>query len=83
MKYIDYRSLKNFYSRVELCELYGMEKKELHAYCVRFSVELEKVDGTYGLTRHMVRHLHNLIYKAELEESERAGDTRREDPWND
>ena len=80
MHYIDYNALDSFYTISELLILFGISKAELKAYCGRHDIEPEKSEDGYGLSRHAVRQLHNLIYK---EAKQKNSPPRKDDPWND
>lgn len=76
MKYIDYRTLKEFYTISETCELFEMEKRDLQEKCNLHSVNPTRNEiGEFGFTRYDVRRLHNKLYYEDVETAKEA------DPW--
>ena len=71
--YIDYFGMKEFYSIVEVCELFEMSKDELRKQCDLYGIAPRRNEiGEYGFVKYDVRKLHNTIYKAGKGE---------DDPW--
>jgi hypothetical protein len=63
MKYLDYRSLKEFYTIPEVCELFGMTKQELKQKCEDYDVRPTRNEiGAGGFSKYDIRRLHNKLY---------------------
>lgn len=64
MKYIDYKNMKDFYTIEEICRLFEISKAELQQYSEKYQVPPQEDQyGNWGVRKHMVRKLHNFIYK--------------------
>ena len=76
MKFIDYKTLRDFYTISELCELFEMPKEDLRTQCEIHSINPVRNEiGDAGLTKYDVRRLHNTLY---YENRERQ---KEWDPW--
>lgn len=76
MKYIDYKTLKEFYTISETCELLEMSKADLKIQCEKHNISPVRNEiGEAGLTKYDVRRLHNMIYFEEREHQ------KEWDPW--
>ena len=76
MKFIDYRTLKEFYTISEICELFEMPKETLRTQCEIQGINPVRNEiGDAGLTKYDVRRLHNVLY---YENRERQ---KEWDPW--
>ena len=63
MKFIDYNSLKEFYTIPEVCELFEMAKSNLKEKCAQYSVNPTRNEiGEDGFVKYDIRQLHNKIY---------------------
>ena len=88
MKYIDYRTMKDFYTIDELCRLFEIDRNTLRHYTEKFHIMPEEDQyGNWGFRKLYVRKLHNNIYKEQRNkqnDSNNAGsrDERpHRDPW--
>jgi len=73
-QFIDYFSLKEFYTIDETCELLDMEKQALKEKCARYDVTPRRNEiGEYGFVKYDVRKLHNALYH--------EGRAAKDDPW--
>lgn len=76
MKYIDYISMKEFYTIQETCELLEMNKQELRMKCDVYGVIPTRNEiGESGFTKYDVRKLHNKLYYEE------RGHKEEWNPW--
>lgn len=76
MKFIDYNSLKEFYSIQETCELFEMKKGDLKEKCAQYSVMPTRNEiGEAGFVKYDIRRLHNKLYYEE------RGHQAEWDPW--
>lgn len=76
MKFIDYKTLKEFYTIIEVCELFEISKENLRVQCERNGVNpIRNEIGEAGLSKYDVRRLHNILY---YENRERQ---KEWDPW--
>ena len=48
MKFIDYNSLKEFYTITEVCELFEMAKSDLKEKCAQYSTKRAEQDRNEG-----------------------------------
>lgn len=63
MKYIDYNSLKEFYTIPEACELLEMTKSELKEKCNHYGIVPTRNEiGEAGFSKYDIRRLHNKLY---------------------
>lgn len=77
--YIDYHKLKESYTIPELCDLFQMEKGDLHNNCEQYAIKPRRDEiGDYGLVKYDVRKLHNAIYH---EGDGRQRLCKEDDPW--
>jgi hypothetical protein len=76
MKYIDYNSLKDFYTISEVCELFEMSKDALKDKCEQYDIAPRRNEIGEGVfAKYDVRRLHNELYYEER-------DHKKEwDPW--
>lgn len=75
--YIDYKTLREFYTIGETCDLFLMKKSELQQKCMLHDVQPRRNEiGEYGFVKYDIRKLHNLIYH---ESSSENG--KDDDPW--
>lgn len=86
MKYIDYKSMKDFYTLDEICRLFEMEKCSLKFYVEKYNFSpQEDLLGNWGFPKGELRKLHHLIY----EEQKSSGVTQsknvsiKKGPWDD
>lgn len=64
MKYIDYKTMKDFYTVTEVCCLFEMNKQELRYYSEKYNISPQEDQyGNWGFRKVLVRKLHNYIYK--------------------
>ena len=91
MKYIDYKNMKCFYTIEEICRLFEIDKAELKQYSEKYQVHPQEDQyGNWGFGKHMVRKLHNFIYKEQRSQQNRTGkapwehsrEERRSGPWD-
>ena len=76
MKFIDYKSLKAFYSVQETCELLELPKQELRAKCEQHGILPTRNEiGEAGFTTYEIRRLHNKLYYEERNHQ------KEWDPW--
>ena len=76
MKYIDYKTMKEFYTISEACELLEMNKLELKLECEERGIwPIRNEIGEAGFSKYDMRKLHNILYYAERENKETW------DPW--
>lgn len=74
VNYIDYRSLRKFYSLHEACELLGLSRSELRCKCAQYGIATEKDRvGITGLYRPKIRRLHNKLYYEGRMQQEKGG----------
>lgn len=74
--YIDYRTLKEFYTIPEACELLGMEKTELQMKCEQYGIlPVRNETGQFGFVKYDFRTLHNKLYFEDRKEK------KEDDPW--
>ena len=88
MKYIDYNTMKDFYTVDEVCRLFEMDMPELQRYSKKYNVlPQEDLYGNWGYRKVLVRKLHNFIYKEQRSkqyDSDNAGyryNRPHRDPW--
>lgn len=63
MRFIDYNSLKEFYTIPELCELFEMPKEQLREKCNQYEVFPRRNEiGEGGFPKYDVKRLHNKLY---------------------
>lgn len=63
MKYIDYNSLKEFYTIPEACELFEMTTSELKEKCNQYGIVPTRNEiGEAGFSKYDIRRLHNKLY---------------------
>lgn len=63
MRYIDYNSLKEFYTIQEVCELFEMPKATLKEKCHEYGIIPSRNEiGEGGFSKYDVRRLHNKLY---------------------
>ena len=63
MKYIDYNSLKEFYTIQEICDLFEMSKAILKEKCHQYGIGPSRNEiGEGGFSKYDVRRLHNYLY---------------------
>ncbi len=76
MKFIDYNSMKEFYTIPEVCELFEMSKDSLKEKCHQYEIAPSRNEiGEGGFSKYDVRRLHNKLYYEER-------DHRQEwNPW--
>lgn len=91
MKYIDYKNMKDFYTIEEICRLFEISEEGLQRYSEKYQVPPQEDQyGNWGFRKHMVRKLHNFIYKEQRnqasEQKESSWDNgkseRRRGPWD-
>ena len=71
--YIDYRTLNDFYTIEEACNLLDVKKQDLKTKCEQLGIRpIRNAAGAGCFTKHDVRKIHNTMY---LEDHERW------DPW--
>lgn len=76
MKFIDYNSLKEFYTIPEVCELFEMAKSVLKEKCSQYGVSPTRNEiGEAGFVKYDIRRLHNKIY------FEERNHQKEWDPW--
>lgn len=76
MKYIDYMSLKEFYTIQETCELFEMDKLDLKLKCEEYEVRPTRNEiGEGGFSKYDIRKLHNKLYYEE------RGHKKEWNPW--
>ena len=74
MKFIDYRTLKEFYTISEICELFEMPKDTLRTQCETYGINPVRNEiGEAVLAKYDVRKLHNVLYYKDRE---------KEKEWN-
>jgi len=77
MRYIDYLTMKEFYTIPEACELLGMSKLELKLKCEEQNIHPTRNEiGEGGFTKYDIRKLHNKLYY------EDRNHCKEWDPWN-
>ena len=77
MKFIDYMSMKPFYTIAETCELFEMAKQDLKAKCEQHGINPTRNEiGEAGFTTYDMRRLHNKLYY------EDRNHQKEWDPWN-
>ena len=84
MKYIDYKTMKDFYTVTEVCRLFEMNKQELRYYSEKYNISPQEDQyGNWGFRKVLVRKLHNAIYKEQKKSDLHIGNDseRRDDPW--
>lgn len=84
MKYIDYKTMKDFYTVEEVCRLFEMGKQQLRYYAEKYSISPQEDQyGNWGFRKLLVRKLHNYIYKEQKNGEIHTGSRseRRDDPW--
>ena len=75
--FIDYKSLKEFYTIKELQDLFHMGKEALKQACEKYRIEPRRNEiGEYGFVKYDVRKLHNLIYHGD------KTTPKEESPWD-
>lgn len=63
MKFIDYNSMKEFYTIKETCELLEMSKEQLREKCNQYEIVPSRNEiGEGGFSKYDVRRLHNKLY---------------------
>ena len=89
MKYIDYRTMKDFYTIDELCRLFEIDRNTLRHYTEKYHIMPEEDQyGNWGFRKVLVRKLHNFIYKEQYNQANHAtqsspGSRRRnQGPWD-
>ena len=76
MKFIDYLSLKAFYTIGETCELLEISKAELRSKCEQHDILPTRNEiGEAGFTTYDIRRLHNKMYYEERNHQ------KEWDPW--
>ena len=77
--------MKDFYTIDEVCHLFEMDKRTLHAYAQKYRIDPQEDQyGNWGFRKVLVRKLHNYIYKEQRGHSTNQGASRSErkhDPW--
>lgn len=62
MRYIDYNSLKEFYTIHEVCELFEMSKEILKQKCQQYEITPSRNEIGEGVfSKYDVRRLHNKL----------------------
>ena len=68
MKFIDYTSLKEFYTISETCELFEMSKADLKEKCSKHNIIPTRNEiGDAGFVKYDIRRLHNKLYYEDRE----------------
>ena len=63
IEYIDYLTLKEFYTIQETCEIFGVDKAVLKAKCEEFRImPVRNEQGEAGLVKYDFRKLHHALY---------------------
>ena len=63
MKFIDYNSLKEFYTIQEVCELFELSKEILKQKCLQYGIAPSRNEIGEGVfSKYDVRRLHNKLY---------------------
>lgn len=76
MKYIDYSSMKEFYTIEETCELLEISKGMLKEKCNHYGISpIRNEIGEAGFSKFDVRRLHNKLYY------EDRNNRQEWDPW--
>jgi len=80
IEYINYLTLKDFYSIQETCELFGVEKAALKAKCEECRImPVRNEQGEAGFVKYDFRKLHYALY---CEERRNQQEFQQEwDPW--
>ena len=74
--YIDYKTLKEFYTIPELCDLLDMAKAELRSKCEQYNITPTRNEiGEAGFTKYDVRKLHTKLYYGDRNHQ------KEWDPW--
>ena len=83
MKYIEYKSMKEFYTIAEVCRLFEMEKGELQRCAKKYEANpVEDQFGNWGFLKRDVRKMHNILYKEQKGYTSDAFENRKgNDPW--
>lgn len=78
MNYIDYLTLKEFYTIRETCEIFGVEKDALRKKCEELGImPVRNEQGEAGFAKYDFRTLHNALYWEDRK-------NRQEwDPWSE
>ena len=84
MKYIDYTSMKDFYTIEEICHLLEIDKQALKFYVEKYDFEpVEDVFGNWGFPKKNLRKLHHLIYEEQKTSAPSNGTKAKKGPWDD
>ena len=76
IEYIDYTTMKDFYTISELCDMFGKTKGELKALSEMLGVEATwNRDNQPGFYKSAVRLMHNYLYH------EQRALQMSQDPW--
>ena len=76
MKFIDYNSLKEFYTIQEVCDLFEMPKEALKEKSDAYGFKpIRNEIGEGGFSKYDVRRLHNMLYY------EDRNNQQEWDPW--
>ncbi len=82
MKYIEYRTMKDFYTVAEVCHLFEMDKQTLKQYAAKYNIQPQEDQyGNWGFRKVLVRKLHNAIYKEQQTVEPSSNESRKRDPW--
>lgn len=86
MKYIDYKSMKDFYTIEEICHLLEIDKQVLRSHAEKYGFEpAEDVFGNWGFPKKNLRKLHHLIYEEQKTSGSAPsnGSSAKKGPWDD
>lgn len=76
VNYIEYRTLKEFYTISEACELLEMGKPDLQTKCEQYGIlPVRNEKGVYGFVKYDFCNLHNKLYFEDRKEK------KDDDPW--
>ena len=77
--YVDYNSMREFYTIKETCELLNVDKYFLKDSCGECEIEpIESEIGDYGFSKYCVRKVHNYLYRKFYDKDKNA---KKADPW--
>lgn len=75
-EFIDYRTLKEFYTIAEACELLDISKQDLRTNCENFDITPTRNElGEAVISKYDFRRIHNKLYYESHDHS------KEWDPW--